>query len=238
MDQYSIIFNQISFYRTLFFKILSVTEYSSINKFMENDEEKYKIWYDMALKKYGEVTDEIYYKKACFLPEFSKIIGISYGTMSTDENGKLKRYMNSIYDTEENVLKKFFNLLESFYTKVNDGYLCGHNIINYDIPFLIKRGLKYDMKIPLILKKSFNSKPWESTIIDMINLWKFNGNEFISLKLISNFLNLKYKSLPIDLDKISNLYWNNTKESDKWYEFETINQLNLIIQLFKKLRSK
>ena len=234
MDQYSIVFNEKSFYNTLFLKIMSVTEYSSIDEFKKNDEEKYEIWYRMALKKYDKVNNEIYFKKACFLPEFSKIIGVSYGTVATDENGQLKRRINNIYDKEINVLEKFFHVLKCFN---NSGYLCGHNIINYDIPFLIKRGMLYNLKIPSNLKSSLNSKPWETSIIDTVNLWKFNGSDFISLKLISNFLNLKYKSLPMDLDVISNIYWNNTKEGDRWYEFQSMNQLNLTIQLYKLLRN-
>ena len=51
--------------------------------------------------------------------------------------------------------------------------LCGYNIKNFDILQLYKKFIKYDIEMPQCLKL-YNIKPWESNIIDIVDLWR-NG---------------------------------------------------------------
>jgi len=123
--------------------------------------------------------------------------------------------------------------------------LCGHNIMNYDIPMLIKRFLihrsKFENKtLPLLLKKSLDSKPWESKIIDSVNVWKFNGNDYTPLMLIADYLGLK-KTVDLDaLPVLSTTYWETLKESPEkaleYISLQSATQTNLVVQLINELR--
>jgi DNA polymerase elongation subunit (family B) len=139
---------------------------------------------------------------------------------------------------------------------VNYDTLCGYNIINYDIPLLIKRFIKNrdkeldvdkveikNKKLPLMLKSALNYKPWESAIIDAMNIWKFNGNNITNptLNLICEHYNLK-KKIDILSDYDSNkYYWDNiTTNPEKVYEvlaLQSATQTNLIIQLMDRMRT-
>jgi len=124
--------------------------------------------------------------------------------------------------------------------------LCGHNILSYDIPLLIKRFLIHRDKfqtnneLPLILKRTLNIKPWESGVIDTVNVWKFNGFDNTSLMLISDFLELKKTVDLLSAPELSKYYWNNIKEKPaetlEFVSLQSATQTNLVIQLMNLLR--
>jgi hypothetical protein len=123
--------------------------------------------------------------------------------------------------------------------------LCGFNIIGYEIPLLIKRFIlhrdKFENKqLPLILKRTLNIKPWESGLIDVQNVWKFNGYDSNNLTLISNFLGLKKTVDLLSAEILSKEYWTLYKESpEKAIELvglQSATQTNLVVQLINELR--
>lgn len=256
------IFNRTSIYYTIFFNIQSVTEYGSIEEFEKKEPEKYNTWVQMAKKRYDNEFPEdanlykstlnrLYLEKACFLPEFSKIITINYATVKS-EDGKLKRIIKKINDENEiDLIKNFINVLNAAFSEGHNSTpkfipnLCGHNIIGHDIPLFIKRILKYrdQLKlenevhiIPPILKHHINCKPWESNVIDTVNMWKFNGTDFISLNLISDFINLKKTVKLLSIDEINKLYWLNKENAIEEINLQSANFVNLAFQLVNELR--
>jgi hypothetical protein len=245
------IFNRGNVYDTIFFNIQSVTEYGDIKDFESAEPEKYQTWLRMAKKRYKEefekidqdnnlfhrITNELYLEKACFLPEFSKIVAISYATASAGADGKLKRDLKRIEGTTElELIKEFCTMLTVAHTVNHDAKkspytLCGHNIIGHDIPLLTKRIIKYrnelkgmygDHIVPMLIKDYLNAKPWNSNVIDTINVWKFNGTDFISLNLISDFLGLKKTVRLKPKDEINKLYWVGIEDD----EGSTMNEIN------------
>ena len=195
-----------------------------------------------------------YLENAIYYPEYNKIISITFGGVY-NENNELKRYINKIVNDEESiVIDGFFNVLNEISSdgmKSQPKYfpiLSGYNIINYDIPLLFKRYLKninninnINNKLPLILKRALTIKPWESGVIDIINLWNFNGKyEITPLSTIINFLNLKRKLELLTPFELSKYYWDNIKnDKEKTLEYislQSANQTNIIIQIINKLR--
>ena len=203
-----------------------------------------------------EFQEKRYVENAIYYPEFTRIVVITYATLY-NENSQMKRFFKKIVNENEfTVIATFIDVLHQLSgeaIKSNPQYfpiLCGHNIINYDIPLLIKRFLLYKDKfennkqLPLILKKSLASKPWESTIIDTINVWKFNGynNEYLStLMLITDYLKLK-KTTDLDtMIDVSKQYWkhindNKSKDALDYISLQSATQTNLVIQLINELR--
>lgn len=253
------IFNKDVIYNTIFFNIQSVTEYGDINDFEKDDPEKYDTWKRMAEKRYasqlsgGEYLQTLYLDKACFLPEFSKIVAITYATFGTNENGKLVRDLKKIVGkTEFDLINEFCAMLDVSYSvthqaRQNPYNLCGHNIIGHDLPLLIKRIIKYRKefgnklhKMPQLLKHYLNAKPWDSNVIDTLNIWKFNGTDFISLNLVADFMGLKKNVLLLSKDDINKIYWAGI-DDDKGSTMEEIelqskNYTGVITQLVVELR--
>jgi hypothetical protein len=193
-----------------------------------------------------------YQDNAPYLPEYTRIIAITIGNVYA-EDGKLKRHIQKFVNEDEyHVLAQFMDILyhlSSEGTKSSPNYfpiLCGHNIISYDIPMLIKRFLIHrdkfenNKELPLMLKRALNIKPWESGIIDTVNVWKFNGFDTTSLMLISDFLELKKTVDLMSMPELSKYYWNNVKEKPsetlEFISLQSATQTNLVVQFMNILR--
>lgn len=266
MELFELVFNESTVYESLFFNIKSVSAYSNVQKLLENEPEMYKQWELISRAKYRlgyDIDDDesylmmlndIYTEKAMFYPEFSKIVAITYATLESSE-GKLVRHFKKIINNDEfEVIKAFQKVLLQI---SSDGVnstpqylptLCGHNIINNDIPLFIKRLIhhrdNFEDKtnlLPFILKKHLQSKPWDANIIDTMNLWKFNGISNTPLSTISDFAGLKKNIDILGMNELSKYYWDNIdKNTDDTLEFvalQSANETNMVIQIMNELRS-
>lgn len=261
------VFNKAIIYEMLFFNVKSVLIYPTLEELQAKNKPLFERWEYLLKTKYNnipagqfvdmaEYSQKKYEENAPYYPEYSRIVAITYATLYA-ENGTLKRFFKKIVNEDEYVvLATFFDVLyelSSAGSKSNPQFFsifCGHNIVSYDIPMLIKRFLlhrdKFEVnkQLPYILKRCLNVKPWESGIIDTANVWKFNGYDNMSLMLIADYLGLK-KTVELEpLPEVSKRYWNiiaeNTeKSSQEALEFvalQSATQTNLVIQLMNELR--
>lgn len=263
------VFNRSAIYDTLFFNVKGVLQYPTLKELEENNKELYERWKYLSKTKYGcdvdsghyvastmkdetpEYAQKTYEENAVYYPEFSRIVVISYAKLYI-EDGKIKRTLKKIAnDNEEIVIATFMDELKQI---SSDGSrstpqvfptLCGYNIISYDIPMLIKRFIVNrekieDKQLPYILKRAMNIKPWESGLMDVVNIWKFNGYDIMPLMLIADFVGLKRTTDVLPLPEFSKYYWENIKTSpDKTWEFiglQSVTHTNLVIQLLNELR--
>jgi hypothetical protein len=246
------VFKATSIYDMLFFNAKSVLIYPTLTELELGNSALYQRWKYISETKFDGTSIFVYEEKAVYYPEFTKIVAITYGEIRI-ENDKLKRSLNKIVDDNEKVvIDTFMNYL---YQLSSDGVkstppyfpmFTGHNIINYDIPLLIKRSLLYRNRengvkpLPLILKRTLSAKPWESVVIDTVSVWKFNGNDYTPLMLIADYLGLK-KTVEIEaLPQVSKTYWELVKDSPnkalEYVSLQSANQVNLVIQLMNELR--
>ena len=113
-------------------------------------------------KEIVEKTTERYWEKINFMPEFNQIVSIAVW----QKVGR-KNVVKSIKWNEK-------KMIETFYKLVKWNRICGFNIRNFDIPFIVKRGLYHKLPVPDELK-FFWKKPWETEhIIDLFEIYKCN----------------------------------------------------------------
>lgn len=249
------VFDPQRIYEMLFFNSKTVLIHPSLEELKRENKPMYDRWLYQAKKfnkNYPEdtVAQTVYQENAIKYPEFTRIVAITYATVYV-ENGVLKRYLKKIVNKDEFVVLQTFidelYQLSSEGTKSSPQYfpiLCGHNIINHDIPLLIKKCIQYKDKlekgIPLILKKSLGVKPWEAGVIDIIDVWKFNGYDRMPLMLISDYLGLKRTVDLLPVEEVSLQYWEMCKtdmeEALEFVSLQSATQTNLIIQLMNGLR--
>lgn len=252
------VFNPAKVYNTLFFNVKPVLRYKTIEELQEEKPSLYERWVNLAKKRYDDKYPEdtkaqtVYEKHAVYYPEFTRIVAITYATLYVEE-GKVKRYMKKIVNDNEFIVLQTF--MDELHQISSDGahskpqtfpILCGHNIMGHDIPHLIKKFILYrkqfqdNKQIPLILKRTLNMKPWESGVIDTLNVWKFNGYEKTPLMLIAEFLDLKKVVDLKPLDEVSREYWKLVEtEPDKALEYvslQSATQTNFVIQIMNELR--
>jgi 3'-5' exonuclease len=176
----------------LFFDIETVPGTPS---FSDLDETWQHLWAHKAkgiLKKSDEdMTDEDaanVYEKAGIYAEFGRIVCISVGLFAKNKTtGELSVRLKSFASKDEaEILRGFTDLLNKHFPFIEKHYLCGHNIKEFDVPFICRRMMIHQMKFPALLNVA-GKKPWETKhLLDTMELWKFgDGKAYTSLKLLA-----------------------------------------------------
>jgi predicted PolB exonuclease-like 3'-5' exonuclease len=172
------------------------------------------LWIDKVSKTVPEnmTAEESYQRKAGILAEFGKIICISTAFFYEDENKQMGLRIKSIYgDDETDVLKKFIELCDKVYRHNKHFQFGGHNIKEFDIPYICRRMLINNLALPEYLQLH-DKKPWETKMFDTLNWWKFGDNKnYVSLHLLASVLNIPTSKTDMDGSMVQLVYY---KERD------------------------
>lgn len=120
-------------------------------------------------------VEDAYVKNAAFYPEFGRIVCISIG-MFIQRNTEVEFVSKSFYaDNERGLIKDFLNCYQKYFNHSDRYKLCGHNVIEFIIPFIGRRSLIHGLKLP----SKFNlmdRKPWQLDYVrDTLSMWKFGA---------------------------------------------------------------
>lgn len=163
------------------------------------------------LKQEGETEEEQYFNHAGIYAEFGKVICIVLGIFRKGKNGHVFRMKTIAGDDERNVLMEFSELLGRHYNKADRFQFCGHNIREFDIPYLSRRYLVSRLPLPALLDIS-GKKPWEVNMIDTLQLWRFGDvKHYTSLKLLALILGIDSPKDDMEGKDVGRVYW---KEKD------------------------
>jgi 3'-5' exonuclease len=191
----------------LILDIETVPQYQSLTELP--DVWKY-LWEDKISKTMPENISaaEWYEQRAGIMAEFGKIICISTGFFYYDTANRLcfriKSYNQS---NEKDLLRAFIDTLESVHAKIPAFHYCGHNIKEFDIPFISRRLLINHMALPSFMQFS-GKKPWETNMLDTMQLWKFGDyKNYTSLKLLAASLGIETPKDDIDGSRVKHVYY-------------------------------
>jgi len=153
---------------------------------------------------------QLYKDRAAIYGEFGKIICISVGIVRRDkEDKKLRVRLKSFAgDDEAQILRDFSELLDQYYSDPNRSYLCGHNIKEFDIPYICRRLVVHQLAFPRALELE-GKKPWETKhLVDTMELWKFGDRKsYTSLKVLAALLDFPSPKEDIDGSQVGRVYW-------------------------------
>lgn len=155
-----------------------------------------------------ETPDECYNKRAAILAEFGKIVCISVGYFRKESGQNQIRIKSFAGDDEIIILKSFMESLNQWYNIKKSISFCGHNVKEFDLPYICRRLLINQFNIPQYL--NFQSmKPWETNIVDTMQFWKFGDyKNYISLNLLAACLGIDSPKTDMDGSKVGDVYWN------------------------------
>lgn len=152
---------------------------------------------------------QLFSEKAGIFSEFARVVCISVGyftfTKSKISGFRCKSFCG---EDEAQILKQFAGLLKKHFNKPNKQGLCGHNIKEFDIPFLCRRFTILGMKVPKLLDIS-GKKPWQvEHLVDTLVLWRFGDyKNYTSLALLAAVLKIPTPKDDIDGSDIHSVYW-------------------------------
>lgn len=171
-----------------------------------------KLWEDTtAWQRKNDVPPSEFYKmKAGVMAEFAKIICVSVGYLFFEEGESCFRIKSFYGDNEKQILSDFNALLNSKFN-TNKHQLCAHNGKEFDFPFIARRTLINNLKLPALLDIA-GKKPWEVNHVDTMELWRFGDfKNYPSIKLLTALFNIPTPKDDIDGSQVANVYY---KEKD------------------------
>lgn len=168
------------------------------------------LWADKISKIMPESISpaESYLQKASIMAEFGKVICISTGFFYEDKGQRLCFRLKSLHgDNEAAVLSQFVELVNTYSRLHKDFQFAGHNIKEFDIPYLCRRMVINQINLPDYLQLS-GKKPWETNMTDTMQLWKFGDyKHFTSLKLLAACLGIDTPKDDMDGSMVRTVYY-------------------------------
>jgi DNA polymerase elongation subunit (family B) len=151
------------------------------------------------------------YPSAAIYAEFGKIICISVGYLTKDKESKMyKLRLKSYYDHDEKKLLEEFSKVLNMRDRENKlhfNYVCGHNIKEFDVPYICRRMVVHKLPLPPAIDV-VGKKPWETNFLDTMELWKFGDfKSFTSLKLLCGVFGIPTPKDDIDGSEVYRVYW-------------------------------
>lgn len=152
--------------------------------------------------------EESYTQRAGILSEFGKIICICIGYFVLNENKELTLRVKSIYgDGEKNILTSFIDVVDKLCKHHKNFLFAGHNIREFDIPYICRRILINNLQLPACLQ-IHGAKPWEVNMVDTLQWWKFGDyKNYISLDLLANVLGVPTSKTDMDGSQVQHVYY-------------------------------
>lgn len=150
-------------------------------------------------------TAEAYVDRAGIKAEFGKIVCISVGLLA-GEPGAEELRVKSFADVDERVLLDDFAGMLSRSPRLR--HLCGHNIREFDLPYIGRRMLIHGMSLPKVLDLR-GKKPWEAKhLLDTMEMWSFGDRKnYTSLKLLAALFGIPSPKGDIDGSQVGRVFW-------------------------------
>ncbi|SFV33669.1 ribonuclease H-like domain-containing protein [Thermoflavifilum thermophilum] len=162
----------------------------------------------------GIPPSEAYAERAGIYAEFGKIICISAGYFTASSGDITQeaathfqfRVTSFFGDQESEILQDFFQVVKKVQHK--PGFrLAGHNIQEFDLPYICRRALIQGLALPEALQL-YGKKPWEVPVLDTLHLWRFGDyKHYTSLQLLTTVLGIPSPKEDLHGSEVAKVYW-------------------------------
>ena len=134
--------------------------------------------------------------------------------------------------SEKELIEHFLSLADAVLS--DGGRLMGHNIIGFDLPFLLRRGLKYGIRPPKTITNALVQFR-ATNLIDTQREWAMGGRttEFIALDKLAMFFGARRKTG--DGKDFSKLFFGSIEEKEKALNYLE-NDVRMTFEIATKMR--
>lgn len=215
--------------------VIDIETVPAVPHFADLSPEFQSLWIAKISKTVPETMtpEESYKLRAGILAEFGKVICISTAYFYTDENGKRCLKVKSVYgDDEKEILTNFASLCNKFHAAKTSFCFAGHNIREFDIPYICRRMLVNSVPLPPCLQLH-DKKPWEVKMLDTLQHWKFGDHKnYITLNLLAAILDVPTSKTDIDGSQVQEVYYieNNLQRIVEYCQRDVVATANIILK--------
>ncbi len=201
----------VSLDKILFFDIETAPLTASFSELSEEMQtlwmEKYQKLQDRDPIRYASTPDEDWMQAAIFA-EYARIVCISVGFCYIPKGEREWHFRTKSFcgTNEKQIIADFLELIGSFMVSPYHN-LCGHNIKEFDVPFVCRRALINGLQLPDTLQIA-GKKPWKVRFIDTLELWKFGDfKSYTSLKTLTAVFGIPTPKDDIDGSEVGHVYY-------------------------------
>jgi 3'-5' exonuclease len=146
-------------------------------------------------------------ERAGIYSEFAKVVCIGIGSFFQHTDGWQLKLKALTGEDEHELLTEFCTVVNKFSDYVPAFRFCGHNIKEFDVPFLCRRMVIQGIMLPECMQIA-GKKPWEVPHLDTLELWKFGDNKnYTTLSLLAQVLGIPSPKSDLDGSKVGQVYW-------------------------------
>lgn len=191
--------------------LIDIETASVVQNYDQLDNEYKEIW-DKKANFFRDKMDspEAFEQKAGLYAEFAKVVCISvaFFRIKDHENKKFELRMKSFCEEDEKELLANFGALLNNYYSHRKYIFAGHNVRDFDIPFLLRRMLINQIKLPYKLASNA-LKPRNFPTLDTFQIWKFGDHKnYTSLRLLIKLMGIEFPKIKSSGSDINDFYWN------------------------------
>ena len=195
-------------------KFLDIETVSGSDSLSDLPERSKNLWIKKAKQLIREdsisedLAGELYTERAGIFSEFGKIIVISVGNFERDDLGKIFFGTKSFFnDSEADLLENFKQYIEESSKDDIVVKFCGHNIREFDVPYICRRMLVNGIALPECFQL-WGKKPWEvKHLIDTMELWSFGDRKsFTSLDLLADIFGIESSKNDMDGSMVAEFF--------------------------------
>lgn len=218
--------------------IIDIETVPIVEEFEMLDSNWQKLWTDKITKQLPNNTVEESWKmRGGIMAEFGKIICISTGYFYEDADRNIQLKIKSLFGNDEKVLlQQFIELCNKVFGLDKNFVFAGHNIKEFDIPYLCRRILINGLSLPEYLWLH-DRKPWEIKMLDTLSWWRFGDNKnYTSLDLLANALGIETSKNDIDGSMVKDIYYKdkNLERIVNYCQKDIIVTANIILKFNEK----
>ena len=152
---------------------------------------------------------ETYRDKAGIMAEFGRVVCIATGYFGEDKTTRnvLFKVRAVAGSDEKSVLEEWIRMVDKFYALFPGFRFVGHNIKEFDIPYLCRRMMALGVSLPRYLQIS-GMKPWETNLVDTMHQWRFGDTRhYISLNLLAHVLGIPTPKDDMDGSQVQEVFY-------------------------------
>ena len=205
------------------------------NSFPELTDKMQALWNKKSIMINPQQTDPAvsFEDRAGIYAEFGKIVCIGLGYFAKSKEAYTLKIKSIASHDEKEILEEFSIVCNKFF-KSPEKQFCGHNIREFDIPYICRRSFINQMPLPKILADLQYKKPWENPMMDTLQFWKFGEyKNFISVDLLSTVLQIESPKGDIDGSDVARVYWkeNNLERIAKYCNRDIVTVGQILMRL-------
>jgi DNA polymerase elongation subunit (family B) len=221
---------RIKFENILFIDIETVGIVQSFEQLSESLKLLWEKKCKTSIKEYEEIgVENCFESKAAIFSEFGKIVNISVGKLFYEKNSLSIKSFHS--ENELDILKDFKNFIEKYDQDLL--IFCGHNIKEFDIPYICRRMVLNSIELPKVLNISAK-KPWEIKNLDTMEMWSFGDKKnFTSLELLATIFNIPSPKENMSGSDVHRVFYQekNLEKISKYCNKDVLTVVNLFLKM-------